>query len=119
MSRLYDQKRWHRVRERKLSRDPICEGCEERPSQHVDHIKPLDKGGAAFDPDNLMALCIPCHTDKTACDKQGIRWTPPKHRGCFADGTPRDPLHPWRMGVQSLESGERTPAVPTKTELVH
>ena len=32
----------------------------------VDHITPLERGGASFDPANLQTLCQPCHLDKTA-----------------------------------------------------
>jgi hypothetical protein len=91
--RLYDRQRWHRVSKRKLARDPICEGCGEQASRHVDHIVPLDQGGAQFDPANLQSLCIPCHTDKTAFDKAGRTWIRPMHRGCDVDGYPRDPMY--------------------------
>jgi hypothetical protein len=31
-----------------------------------------------------------------------------QHRGCYADGTPRDPRHPWYSGNPDLHS--KTPA---------
>jgi 5-methylcytosine-specific restriction protein A len=92
MSRLYSKRRWQRVSARKLSRNPLCEGCEAQPSRHADHIVPLDQDGAPFDMSNLQALCVPCHTAKTACDKAGTRWIRPVHRGCDVDGFPFDPL---------------------------
>lgn len=94
MSRLYDRQRWHRVRARELARDPVCEGCEEQASMHVDHITPLDQGGAPYDPENLQALCIPCHNEKTAADKAGRPWVRPRDRGCDVDGNPRV-REPW------------------------
>ncbi|MPZ36768.1 MAG: hypothetical protein GEU95_01680 [Rhizobiales bacterium] len=115
MGRLYDKRRWHRVRERKLRRDPICEGCGERPSEHVDHIIPLP-GGAAYDPANHMALCIPCHNAKTRCDEMGKPWVRPIHRGCNADGSLRDPSHPW--AVASLQPRDRTAGPPNKNHLL-
>jgi 5-methylcytosine-specific restriction protein A len=121
MTRLYDLRRWHRVRKRKLMRDPICEGCNERPSRHVDHIVPLDKGGGAYDPSNLQALCIPCHNKKTGCDKAGKQWLKPINRGCNADGSPRaasqeknvlllDSSSDKGMGDQSLHARAQPPA---------
>lgn len=101
MGRLYDKKRWHRVRARKLARDVVCEGCGEKPSAHVDHITPLDDGGKPYDVANMQSLCAACHNAKTAANKAGKRWIRPLHLGCHADGSPRDPQHPW--GVPSLQ----------------
>lgn len=117
---IYKTKRWERVSKRKLAANPLCEGCEQRPSRNVDHIQPLDSGGAAYDPNNHQALCIPCHNDKTGCDKTGKHWVKPKHRGCDQFGIPRDPSHPWHgMGVQSLQASARGAAPTIKTRLVH
>ncbi|MGM0561054.1 MAG: HNH endonuclease signature motif containing protein [Pseudomonadota bacterium] len=105
--RLYDRQRWHRCRARKLSRTPVCEGCEQRPSRHVDHIKPLSEGGAAYDPANWMSLCVACHNAKTWHDRLGRHWTPPKLQGFHEDGTPRDPAHPWNeAGGRSITNAE-------------
>jgi len=30
----------------------------------IDHIHPVSRGGAWFDPDNLQAACSPCNTAK-------------------------------------------------------
>ena len=109
--RLYDKRRWHRVRERALARGPVCEGCGEQSSRHVDHIVPLDCGGPPYDPTNLQALCIPCHTEKTACDKSGTRWIRPVHRGCDVNGFPLDPAaREAGGGVRSLQPSDWTPA---------
>ena len=35
----------------------------------VDHIVPINKGGAPLDMDNLQSLCSHCHAAKTARDK--------------------------------------------------
>ena len=32
----------------------------------MDHIQPLHRGGAALDLDNLQAICVDCHREKTA-----------------------------------------------------
>lgn len=34
----------------------------------VDHVVPLEQGGAVFDWSNLQSLCQDCHTDKTRQD---------------------------------------------------
>ena len=118
MGRLYDKRRWHRVRARKLARDQICEGCDEQPSRHVDHIQPLDKCGAEYDPANHMALCIPCHTEKTGCDKTGRQWIMPKHRGCNVDGSARVSEKPTLGGGSITATSRANTAGPRKVELV-
>jgi 5-methylcytosine-specific restriction protein A len=69
-----------------LRRDPLCILCLARghvtPSQEVDHIVPLHKGGSNRD-DNLQGLCIPCHAEKTRRD---LGWRP----GTGVDGWPLD-----------------------------
>ena len=119
MGRLYDKRRWHRVRARKLARNPECEGCEEQPSRQVDHITPLDKGGAPYDPANLMSLCIPCHTEKTGCDKIGRQWVMAKDRGCDEHGKPNRSVRfsTPRGGCITAASPPNT-AAPRENELI-
>ena len=101
--RLYDRRRWHRVRARQLAREPLCRACaavgRTTLAEHVDHVVAIAAGGASFDPDNLQSLCGPCHSGKTNAVDVGGReakaWT---LRGCFSDGSPRDPSHPWYSG---------------------
>ena len=86
-----DKRRWRRLKARVLMERPLCEACAGiTPSAHVDHIIPRDKGGALYDVANLQALCVSCHSAKTACDKVGREWIKPKHRGCNIDGSPRE-----------------------------
>lgn len=64
--RKLDRKRWARVRRSVLERDGYaCKKCGRRGRLEVDHIQPLQRGGAEFDPANLQALCRPCHFAKT------------------------------------------------------
>ena len=64
---------WDKLRETILERDKhLCQPCIRkgngpRVARQVDHIKPKAKGGTDA-PDNLQAICGPCHRDKTACD---------------------------------------------------
>lgn len=110
MTRFYDTSRWQTCRKMHLSRQPICEGCETRPSEHVDHVVPVTKGGAVWQSSNWQALCQDCHNAKTGAERAGKTWTAPKLRGCFPDGSPRDPAHPWWTGGGSIT---RSPAFHT------
>ena len=66
---------WPRIRSRFLNAHPLCEICMKEgratPAAEVHHIIPLADGGT-HDPDNLMALCKPCHSRITATE--GGRW---------------------------------------------
>ena len=35
-----------------------------------DHVMPLRRGGAPYDPENLQTLCRRCHVDKTAGEQR-------------------------------------------------
>lgn len=66
---------WQRIRKQYVAEHPLCEECRKAgrltPVQEVHHIRPLSAGGT-HDPDNLMALCKPCHSRITALE--GGRW---------------------------------------------
>jgi 5-methylcytosine-specific restriction enzyme A len=99
MTRFYSTGNWQAIRRRHLARQPLCEGCSGVvPATEVDHIVPIKSGGAKRDPSNLQSLCRPCHQEKTRAETDGKTWTPAKLRGCFPDGSPRDPQHPWFTG---------------------
>lgn len=60
---------WEKTRKRILSRDKgLCQPClrnmRYRPAKQVDHIIPKAEGGIDDD-DNLQAICVACHTEKT------------------------------------------------------
>jgi len=69
---------WVRLRTTILARDNhLCQPClrNGRPTvaNEVDHITPKASGGTD-NPDNLEAICTPCHADKTkreAAEAQG------------------------------------------------
>lgn len=101
--RVYDTARWQRVRARQLARETLCRVCaeldRETPATEVDHIKPLARDGAPYDRANLQSLCTPHHSFKTNnYDAKGLEWSTHALRGCFSDGSPRDPAHPWYVG---------------------
>lgn len=66
---------WDRLRKRILTRDKhLCQPCLDRgrvtAASQVDHILPKAKGGTD-DPENLQAICGPCHQTKTVKDSGG------------------------------------------------
>ena len=86
-------RQWERQREAILARDMgLCQPCQraERvtPAREVDHIVPKAEGGTD-DPDNLQAICIPCHQAKTAEEAARAQGRTPKKRIAFdAQGRP-------------------------------
>ena len=62
--------RWLRVRRAMLERDDYkCRSCG-RWGNEIDHIKPLQSGGAPYDPENLQCLCTGCHVRKTGRERR-------------------------------------------------
>lgn len=55
---------WRRLRLMVLHEEPLCRMCS-APSQEVDHIQPLSRGGTN-ERENLQGLCRSCHSRKTA-----------------------------------------------------
>ena len=54
------------MRKRILNRDGYrCRACGRPGRLEVDHVVPIQRGGAAWDADNLQALCRSCHIEKT------------------------------------------------------
>lgn len=55
---------WRRIRERYVSKHPLCERClaegKTVPVEEVHHILPLERGGTNEEK-NLMSLCRSCH----------------------------------------------------------
>ena len=59
--------RWERVRRKVLDRDGWrCRECGAAGQLEVDHVTPLDRGGAVYDTANLQSLCPTHHIAKTA-----------------------------------------------------
>lgn len=120
MTRFYSTANWQAIRRKQLAKHPLCQGCVGIvPATVADHIRRITEGGAKRDPANLQSLCRACHQDKTAAERAGKTWTPPAHRGCFADGSPRDPAHPWYTGGDQPQGAAASrPTALTQTELV-
>lgn len=68
--KIYHTARWRRTSEQYRKEHPICIECKENglieQVDVVDHIVPIQNGGAVFDWDNLQSLCNSCHNSKTA-----------------------------------------------------
>lgn len=72
---------WRRLREWVLVRRPLCEHCQREGqltvATEVDHIKGFLRADGSLDhklrldPQNLQALCKPCHSRKTASEVWG------------------------------------------------
>jgi 5-methylcytosine-specific restriction endonuclease McrA len=117
----YKTKAWQSLRKAVLRRDLftcVVPGCG-RPAYAVDHIKARRAGGA----DalwNLRSLCKD-HDHAVKETRTGERANAGKLvvKGCFADGSPRDPLHPWFTGGAGVRTSERraarTGGVPSRT----
>ena len=66
---------WQKIKEKVRQRDEwTCQRCGKYSDKseeniypgnlHVDHIKPVSRGGNEFDPDNLQLLCKECNLSK-------------------------------------------------------
>ena len=72
-----NNRRWARVRGRALDRDGWrCAACGGYGNE-VDHIVPLERGGAPFDDGNLQSLCRGCHISKTRREAEAAGRTTP------------------------------------------
>lgn len=72
--KMYNCKRWDRVRKAKVRDCPLCEEClkigKTTPTALVHHIKPWQLGQSEeerdylqFDYDNLLSVCHECHNE--------------------------------------------------------
>ena len=59
--------RWRKLRVMVLHRYPLCNDCQRKPSQDVDHIIPKAEGGEDT-MENLQGLCRECHNNKTTSE---------------------------------------------------
>jgi 5-methylcytosine-specific restriction protein A len=73
--RVYQDRRWKRLREYKLRENPLCERCEaagkSKLATEVHHKIPFSQGNTramverlAFDFDNTESLCTQCHSEE-------------------------------------------------------
>lgn len=118
----YSTAQWQRLRKVKLSASPLCEDCRAIgrmvQASHVDHVHAISDGGPPFPGlDGLRALCLPCHSAKTARGPEAgaIRSSKPR-KGCDANGNPLDRGHLW--ADKSLRAGPVGPPGNQQNQLV-
>ena len=71
---IYNSKRWRDFRTVYIQANPFCEECLKKDIYTdatgkrgvVDHIDPINNGGAVFDKANVQTLCNSCHNKKSA-----------------------------------------------------
>jgi 5-methylcytosine-specific restriction protein A len=67
--KFYNSKAWRTTRKLFLQNNPVCVECEKidilKAADMVDHIKPINEGGAEFDFRNLQPLCHHHHNRKS------------------------------------------------------
>lgn len=66
---FYTSKAWKEARGKYLRLNPYCQIClrigARTRAVEVDHIRPIDAGGALLDPSNLSGKCRMHHSQKT------------------------------------------------------
>jgi len=71
---FYTSTAWRKIRAQVIGRDPLCVRCLDNnrlvDTTTVDHIVPINRGGARLDLTNLQGLCSSCHNAKSAKDKE-------------------------------------------------
>ncbi|MGH7794113.1 MAG: HNH endonuclease [Candidatus Binatia bacterium] len=98
MHRIYDSRRWRRLRALKLSLDPICQYCRQAPATVADHARRVKDGCDPWDISNLVASCWSCHQSKRQAEKTGRAFTGRRIKSGVdaATGLPLDGGHWWR-----------------------
>lgn len=96
----YKTKHWRELRAARLAKDRgvcVVPGCGKKATT-VDHIKRRRDGGADTIA-NTRSLCTE-HDRSVKELPSGLRRNGGKlvMKGCFEDGSPRDPKHPWFTG---------------------
>ena len=70
---IYNSTQWKKIRQLVLHNNPLCVMCRKKniytTANTVDHIQPINKGGAVYALNNLQSLCSSCHNRKSANDR--------------------------------------------------
>jgi 5-methylcytosine-specific restriction endonuclease McrA len=96
----YNTRDWHDLRIAALRRDLwtcVVPGCGQ-PAYAVDHIIARRAGGTDT-LENVRSLCkAHDHSVKETHTGERANAGQLRVKGCYADGSPRDPSHPWFRG---------------------
>jgi 5-methylcytosine-specific restriction endonuclease McrA len=69
---IYHTRRWKEARAKVLARDGhCCRECGTSQELAVHHVEPVSEGGAFWDLDNLVTLCITHHNQADAARRAG------------------------------------------------
>jgi 5-methylcytosine-specific restriction protein A len=72
---FYNSWPWRKLSKRYRMNHPLCVQCEAKdlvvPVKVVDHIVPMNLGGAKLDESNLQSLCESCHNKKSSAESRG------------------------------------------------
>lgn len=58
-------RRWKELAARIIERDGVCSVCGSDENLSVDHVVPISKGGAVWDEDNLVTMCMTHNREKS------------------------------------------------------
>lgn len=76
-SAFYQSTEWRKLRAIKIQIQPLCEECLRKGmysiAKVIDHIKPINQGGASLSMDNLQSLCSGCHNRKSGLEARQSR----------------------------------------------
>ena len=81
-----DPRRWRRLRLRIFDRDGWrCLLCGRPARLECDHVRPVEAGGAWWDPANLQTLCWRCHLGKSRRERSRAMRTPGPGESAWQD----------------------------------
>ena len=67
--KLYNSSKWRKYAHAFRRENPLCKMCLDEgrttPSEMVDHVKEINKGGSIWDESNHQCLCNNCHAKKS------------------------------------------------------
>jgi len=74
-SSFYNSWPWRKFAKRFKQANPLCVECEKNdlvvPVKVVDHVVPINAGGAKLDEANCQSLCESCHNRKSSHESRG------------------------------------------------
>lgn len=77
---IYDSKEWKVLRAIVKEEEPLCRHCLLKglavDTKEIDHILSVNRGGKAFDRENLQGLCRPCHLNKSRGEARASKGAP-------------------------------------------
>ena len=74
---LYSTTAWRKLSKEMRINNPKCNACSQFKSISnlvLDHIIPINQGGAIWDKRNLQVLCGTCHNAKSAAESNGVKY---------------------------------------------